>query len=187
MANAYPELPSIPYQHTSVEMQEVIAYLKALAVPVEVKRAAYVIFRNESANGKSGINHNYVGAQADGGRWPAKFDQCIVGTVTHSENQTGKERIFVAFGSWQHSVDFLVDRVLSRGLYVGGTTHKVLTMKIADRGDLVRAYYKEWVRGSAEAEPSVTAMDSFLSMYNQAEALFNDALQDASALELVQS
>ena len=65
MTNAYPELPSTPYQRTSVPMSGVTAYLKALGVPAALKRAAYVIFRNESRNGQSGICNNYVGAQAD--------------------------------------------------------------------------------------------------------------------------
>jgi hypothetical protein len=34
-----------------------------------VKRASYVMFRNESGNGAKGINNNYCGAQADSGRW----------------------------------------------------------------------------------------------------------------------
>ncbi|MEJ0016843.1 MAG: hypothetical protein WDN25_09780 [Acetobacteraceae bacterium] len=170
--NAYPELPNMPFQRTSVPMSDVIAFLQAMAAPAEVKRAAYIMFRNESANGKSGVNNNYVGAQADGGRWPAKFDECIVGTVTIAENQTGRTRIFVAFRSFSDSLEFLTDRVQSRGLFVGGTTHKVVTMTVRDERELARAYHKEWVSGSAAAEPSGAAMDGFLSMYRQASDLF---------------
>ena len=111
MANAYPDKPSIEYQHTTVKMDDVVGYLQGLAIPAEVKRTTYVIFRNESANGSAGINNNYVGAQADGGRWPPKFDDLIVGTVTKRENGTNRGRIFVAFDSWHVSVDFLADRV----------------------------------------------------------------------------
>jgi hypothetical protein len=146
--NAYPEKPELPYQQTSVAMTDVIAYLKSQPLPAEVKHSTYVIFRNESGNGRSGVNNNYFGAQADGGRWPAKFDERIVGTVTKTENVTGKVRIFVAFASWTDSIDFLADRVAGRGLFVGGTTSRVLTMKIDSPDDLVRAYHKEWVTGN---------------------------------------
>lgn len=174
--NAYPELPELPYQHTTVTMLDVIAYLHVLTVATEVKRAAYILFRNESANGTKGINHNYAGVQADGGRWPAQWDAAIVGTVVLTENGTGKKRRFVAFRHWQDSVDFLVDRVESRGLYVGGTTHLVVQMHVANDHDLARAYTKEWVIGSAAAEPNAQALSSFLSMYGQAAALFRHAL-----------
>jgi hypothetical protein len=170
--NAYPEKPDVAYQKTTVAMTDVTAYLQSADLPAEVKRTTYVIFRNESANGSSGINNNYVGAQADSGRWPPEFDQKIVGTVTMPENQTGTQRIFVAFGSWTDSVDFLADRVQSRGLFVGGTTHRVLTMQINNATDLATAYNREWVTGSATSQPSPAAVASFLSMYGQAQQLF---------------
>ena len=172
LENAYPELPSMPFERTTVPMAQVIAYMQGLDAPVEQKRSAYVVFRNESANGNSGINNNYVGAQADGARWPPEFDAKIVGTVTMPENQTGRERIFVAFSSFSDSVDFLINRVAERGLYVGGTTHLVLTMQVNDQNDLARAYYKEWVTGSPDAEPDDQVLASFLSMYGQAASLF---------------
>jgi hypothetical protein len=166
--NAYPEKPELPFQQTTVAMPDVIAYLNKQPLPVEVRRTTYVIFRNESGNGRSGINNNYVGAQADGGRWPQKFDDRIVGTVAKAENATGKVRLFVAFESWTDSVDFLADRVSARGMFIGGTTHQVLTMTIDDPQDLARAYQKEWVTGSADAEPSEEQSQAFLSMYDQA-------------------
>lgn len=174
--NAYPALPELPYEHTTVTMLDVIAYLHVLTVPTEVKRAAYILFRNESANGSKGINNNYAGVQADGGPWPAQWDAAIVGTVVLTENGTGKKRRFVAFRHWQDSVDFLVDRVQSRGLYVGGTTHLVVQMHVANDHYLARAYTKEWVTGSAGAEPNAQALGSFLSMYGQAAALFRHVL-----------
>ncbi|MEJ0015733.1 MAG: hypothetical protein WDN25_04055 [Acetobacteraceae bacterium] len=174
MKNSYPELPVLAFRRTSVAMADVIAHLAGLPVPTEAKRSAYVMFRNESANGAKGINNNYVGAQADSGRWPAAFDARIVGTVAIAENGTGRPRIFVAFRSWTDSVELLIDRVLQRGLYVGGRTHKVITMAVASKRDLARAYHKEWVTGSATAEPGTEAVSSFLSMYDQAVRLFAD-------------
>ena len=97
-----------------------------------------------------------------------KFDGLFAGTVTRTENQTNRVRIFMAFKSWQGSVDFLIDRVRSRGLHIGGTTHLVLKMVIASVEDLARAYFKEWVRGSATAEPDDATKGNFVSMYNQA-------------------
>jgi hypothetical protein len=174
MTNAYPELPKLTYQHTTVPMPDVVAHLQAQNVPTEVKRATYIIFRIESANGHKGINNNYVGAQADSGRWPAGLDPALSGTVTIPENQTGKLRIFLAFASWTGSVAFLADRVTARGLHVGGTTHQVLTMPVTDAHALARAYQKEWVQGSASAEPTAQDLSDFLSMYAQAEKLFTE-------------
>ncbi len=176
MTNAYPELQDVRYQHTTVPMAEVVTYLQGLAAPAEVKRATYIIFRIESANGQKGINNNYVGAQADSGRWPDSLDALFSGTVTMPENQTGKVRIFLAFAAWTGSVDFLRDRVTARGLYVGGTTHVVLAMNVTDAHALARAYQKEWVQGSATAEPSAQALADILSMYGQAERLFGDGI-----------
>ena len=71
--NYYPELPQVPYAHTTVPMISVISYLKLLNCSQDVKRMAYIMFRNESGNGDHGINNNFCGIQADSGRWPAKF------------------------------------------------------------------------------------------------------------------
>lgn len=170
--NFYPELPICKFQKTPVNMALVNKYIAALKVPVEVKRAVYIIFRNESSNGQKGINHNYCGIQNDSGRWPDSVSNLIVGTVKLKENQTGKERLFAAFKDFTGSVNFLVDRVQSRGLYVGGKTHKILEMDVVDENQLARAYYKEWVKGDAKAEPSPEAKGNFISMYHQAQALF---------------
>jgi|GEM_PF-892625 len=176
MTNAYPELPVLPYQQTTVAMPDVITYLKALPPPAgaaaaawaEVRRAAYIMFRIESGNGSHGINNNYVGCQGDGARWPAKFDPLFAGTVTHIENGTGRTRIFMAFKSWNGSADFLLDRVRSRGLYIGGATSRVTSMAVDNITNLARAYYKEWVTGSARAEPDKDTIANIASMYGQA-------------------
>jgi hypothetical protein len=153
-------------------MNEVIKYIQSLTVPVEIKRAAYVIFRNESANGKSGINNNYAGVQCDSARWGEPLDSQIVGTVIKNENQTGRQRIFAAFRDFKGSVDFLVDRVGKRGLYVGGITHKIAKIEVKTPQDFVRAYVVEWVTGDPLAHPSNEQMANLLSMYKQAQIFF---------------
>ncbi len=172
MKNAYPELPVLAFARTSVPMPDVIAALQKLDAPAEVKRMAYIMFRNESGNGKSGVNHNYCGAQADGNRWPDHLTPLFAGTVIKEENQTGKERIFIAFRDVSGSLAFLIDRVASRGLFIGGTTSHVVTMSPATPTDLCRAYHKEWVQGAASAEPAAADLAGFLSMYRQAEGFF---------------
>lgn len=171
MESAYPEKPMVPYQATHVDMDDVIGYLSVIDAPVEVKRATYVIFRNESANGHAGVNNNYVGAQADGRRWDPKWDDEIVGIVAERENNGG-ERLFLAFADYETSVDFLVDEVTSRGLYVGGKTHLVTHVDVPDEVSLARAYYREWVTGNANAPLPLAVQSSFLSMYRQARELF---------------
>ena len=166
--NAYPEKPSLDYEPTTVPMAEVVAYLSGLNIPVEVKRAAYVVFRIESGNGQHGINNNYIGAQADGNRWPAKWDSAIIGTVTMPENQTGKERIFCAFASWHTSCDLLADRLQARGLYVGAPG-------INSDTTLAEAYYRQWVTGNPQAAAPAAVLASFASMYGQSLALFRVA------------
>lgn len=172
MANAYPELPVLPYQRTLVPMQAVISYLQDADLPFEVKRVTYVIFRIESANGQSGVNNNYSGMQADGGRWDASIDHYFVGTTTATEGGTGRQRIFLCFATWQDSVACLAGRLTARGLYVGGTTHLITQMHVDSAEALSRAYTKEWVTGTASAEPSAAATRNFLSMYSQAVQFF---------------
>ena len=172
MGNAYPEKPVVQYRETKIEMGAVVKYLQDLPAPTEVKRSAYIMFRFESANGSKGINENYVGAQADSGRWPSRFDNKIIGTVVKNENGTGRERIFVAFSSYTDSLDFLVDRVEDRGLFVGGYARLVAKMKISNPEQLCLAYKRDWVTGNKKYLPSTDECNSFLSMYRQAAKIF---------------
>lgn len=168
MNNSYPEKPTVPSRRTTVAMTDVIAYLRVAAVPDPVKFAAYVIFRNESSNGQSGINNNYVGAQADSGRWSIQdFDDKIAGVAEQAENGTGRDRLFLAFTGWEASVDFLLNRVAERGLYVGGETHQIVKMAVTSSYDLAIAYRREWVTGSAAAMPTHQQIGDFQSMYAQ--------------------
>ncbi|WP_343302837.1 hypothetical protein AAHN97_14930 [Chitinophaga niabensis] len=172
MRNAYPEKPVLQYKKTSIEMAFAIQYIKESQAPAEVKRAAYIFFRMESANGKSGVNNNYAGIQADGARWPAEFDKKIAGTVVKRENGTGKERIFIAFHSWKDSIDFTISNSLRRELYIGGLTWKYTQIAIKNPRDLCTAYKREWVTGDPEHEPSEQNYRDFESMYKQAARLF---------------
>jgi len=171
--NYYPEKPVLQYRKTAVEMGSVVTYLQSLQVPVEVKRAAYIMFRFESANGKAGINENYIGAQADSGRWPAQSDAKIIGIVVKNENGTDKKRIFLAFSSWRDSVDFLVERVESRGLYIGGYAHLVTKMDIKYPEELCLAYKRDWVTGNRKYMPTDVERQAFMSMYRQTEKIFH--------------
>ena len=172
MTNAYPEKQILPYVRTSVEMGMVISFIKLATVDAEVKRMAYIMFRNESGNGKSGVNNNYCGFQADSGRWAALHDPGIAGVVEKRENGTGNIRLFLAFNSVEGCLDMLYERIEGRGLYIGGDTHKIWKYHIGSVQDLARAYKKEWVSGSAAAEPSDTELAAFISMYRQGEKLF---------------
>ena len=136
MNNAYPELPQLPFQRTSISMACVVEALITQPGSSDIKRAGYVMFRNESRNGSKGVNNNYFGAQADGQRWPASFTPSFAGTVTMAENGTHIQRIFMAFTDLDGCIAFLLNRVASRGLYVGGMTHLVLTMRVTSRSNL---------------------------------------------------
>lgn len=185
MTNCYPEKPIIPYARTTVPMHEVISYMQAASgIDPEVKRAAYILFRVESANGQSGICENYVGCQADSGRWPAKFDPLIVGVVQTTENGTGRTRLFAAFDRWQSCVDFLLDRVATRGLYIGAKALPISHLLVTNQTDLVRAYVKEWAQGSAAAEPNADTVANWRSMYLQAEALFRHGHMQVAPAEV---
>jgi hypothetical protein len=165
IGNAYRELPVVAYKRTSVEEKEVIAYLQLLRVPLEIKRSAFVIFSIESARGQKGVNNNYAGIQADGRRIGGEFDKRVTGTCVVKENGTGNERRFVAFSSFKDSIDYLVNRVQSRGMYIGGFAKPYSNMTVMDVDTLSRAYWKEWVTGSSTAEPAPAQKSNFKALY----------------------
>jgi hypothetical protein len=162
--NYYPEKKAIPYKRTTIDMDLVIAYLRSMPVPVEVKKAAYIIFRFESNNGKKGLNHNYVGAQADSGRWPEKYDLRIEGVVYTKENGTGKQRIFVAFRSWMDSIEFLVERVRTRGLYIGEVETLITKKSVANQVTLADAYAQRWIVWPVGYKPSAEDEEKALAI-----------------------
>lgn len=170
--NAYPELPEIPFARTTVPISEVVTYISGTIVPTAVKRASYVIFRNESAAGKKGINNNYIGLQADGGRQSEKWTPFIAGTCVHAENMTGKLRRFICFRDWTTCADILAEKVALRGLYVGGYAHPYANMQINKDGDWPLAYWREWVQGDSNAQIPAAEKKNLLAQYNDATGKF---------------
>lgn len=172
MKNAYPELPEIPYLKTKISEALVIEYIESRTLVIEVKRAAWILFAIESAHGKKGVCNNYVGAQADGNRLASRWDKHIIGTCITPENMTGQPRRFVCFDSWKSSVDFVINAVVARGMYVGGMSHPYSkNMPVKTPADAGRAYWKEWVTGG-NTEPPQTELDDFLLLYKTASGYF---------------
>lgn len=171
--NAYPELPEVPFERTSVSMDDVKAYIATIPYIAEVKRAVYMIFRYESANGEKGVNNNYIGMQADGNRLPDRWIQYFAGTCIKNENSTGKQRRFIAFKDWRTSVVLLADNVFRRGMYIGenveGDYYKGTVKSVRD---LAQSYTDEWVEGEVNLAPEQDLVQSFDSMYKQAAKLY---------------
>jgi hypothetical protein len=170
--NAYPELPVLPFARTTVAMSDVLKHLKSSSAANAVKRSSYVIFRNESGAGKKGVNNNYVGLQADGGRQPDKWTPYFAGTCVHAENMTGRLRRFICFKDWTGCADFLVEKVHTRGLYVGGFAHPYAEMAVNSAEDWPLAYWREWVKGDRAAQILKADYDSLLKLYEDAVARF---------------
>jgi hypothetical protein len=171
--NSYPEKPVETFQRVSVEMGTIIAKIKTLDYPVEVKRAAYVVARNETGNGKSIISGtNPCGAQADSGRWPAKWDSVVKATCVKRENGTLKERRFLVFDTLESGLAFLCERIEAKGMFIGekvaGRFHKG---EIKTPEQLADAYQDEWAKG-ADVKPTSLEVKNFVSMYNQAKVVF---------------
>jgi len=173
MNNAYPELPVVPYFNKKVEMGVIINAVKQQLVPVEIKRSAYIILRNETGNGDSVVNAtNAAGVQSDGDRWPTKWDKNIVATTIKKGNYDNGLRGFVVFDTIENSIAFLCERIQARGLYIGGFAHKFYKKDITDVAMLCEAYYYEWVHGQATPKPTVKEIQDFESMYSQAAIIF---------------
>lgn len=172
--NAYPELPELPFERTSIGMPDVEAYISGIHVPPAIKRACYVIFRNESAAGNKGINNNYIGLQADGGRQSEKWTPFIAGTCVHAENMTGRPRRFVCLRDWRTCIDILAEKVTLRGLYVGGYSHPYANMAVNTERDWPLAYWREWVQGDSHAQIPAAEMNGLLEQYELAVSRFPD-------------
>lgn len=169
--NAYHELKEVPYQKTTLDENQVIQYINSLKFPVEIKRATYIFFLNESAHGKAGVNNNYGGIQADGARWASVWDSKIVATTVTPETMTGKQRRFCVFDKWQSSIDLLLNRIQSRGIYIGGHAHPYANMDVKTVEDFAKAYWQEWVRGD-KSLPSASEVEDIIGLYNKAVNYF---------------
>lgn len=172
--NSYPELPIIPFAITTIDMNNVIHYLQSKTILVEIKRAVYCIFRNEGGNGKNGICWNFGGIQSDSGRWqPDTLAKYFTATTYHKENLKKTMRGFLCFGSYESFLDFLIEKITERGLYIGGkinyeTDHTTIT----NIDDWCNQYEKVWVEGDVNVVADSDEKESFESMYNQAKNLF---------------
>ncbi|MCC6634776.1 MAG: hypothetical protein IT251_04670 [Chitinophagaceae bacterium] len=172
--NAYPDKPVLAYSKTTISMEEVYKFLNELSnIPLEAKRTAAVMFRNESGNGTKGINNNYAGVQADGNRLSAEWDNRVAGTIV-IEDSTGKTRRFVAFNTWQDSLLFTVKKVQARGVYIGATAKPYSNLKVDTLKNLSRAYYKEWVTGIGNSEPNADHNKTFEQLYKSVLNHIND-------------
>lgn len=174
MNNAYPNKPVLQYSASNIGMQPIINAIKASGLPTEVQRAVYILTRNETGNGHTVVNGTNVGGvQSDGGAWPEKWNDSIVGTCIMTESRTGKERGFVVFDTLESGVKFMCERLRARGLYIGGYAAKIAKMQINSPNDLASAYYKEWVEGETTYHIKDDELSEFVSMYNQSVNLFN--------------
>lgn len=150
--NFYPELPEIEYQSTSVSMNDVVYFARTLlqAYSQLYVRAAYAIFRNESANGVRGVNNNYAGIQADDARWENLPGQPIGTCVKFDSGKV--ERRFLCFGEDGYKISF-----------------ELLCIKCQQRGIGSAAdYFKKWV---GKTKWTVSEENNFNSMINQAAKL----------------
>jgi len=171
--NFYIEMPVVPFFTTKVEMGVLINLIQQQESSLEVKRMAYIIIRNETANGRRIINGtNAAGVQSDSGRWPAKWDTTITGTTVQKGNREQYLRGFVVFNSLTTSIQFLCERLQARGIFIGGFSHKIFKQNIVSASDLARAYYAEWVFGNLKDKPNQKQIADFVSMYNQAVKIF---------------
>ena len=169
--NAYPNLPVVAYQQTVVSKQDIADYIAAQDITQDVMIATYAITGIESSFGSKGINNNIAGIQADGSKLGNGFDGKVIATTVIGENMTSNARRFTVFANWQDGVDYLINRVQGRGLYVGGYAHPYAKMQINNATDFVRAYYKEWVEGDADAEPSLKNKADYLYCFEAAKAV----------------
>ena len=158
--NFYPQFPEIPYQRTSVDMPTVVLFAKTLVEKYnkEVVRTAYCIFRNESSNGKSGVNNNYIGLQGDVGEWEGLSLQDVIGTSVKTDG-AGDVRRFICFNANGYAAcfDFLCYKVNQRGMFIGAPG-------VNDPDDLAESYQKNWVSNPKEDTPQ--ARNDFKSLYH---------------------
>ena len=171
--NSYPEKPVVAFVSVPIPMGKINAIIAKSSATLEVKIAAQIICRNETGNGHSVINStNPTGTQADSGRWASLWDSKIVATCVKNEGMTGKQRRFVVFDKLETGIDFLINRIEAKGIYIGENVDSAYYVgKVNTPTQLAIAYWDEWVMGD-KSTPSPQFISDFLSMYNQAKKLF---------------
>jgi hypothetical protein len=169
--NAYPELPVIGYQKTSIPVGDAVAYIGSKAIDKNAKRASFVMFNNESGHGVNGINNNYAGFQADGDRRDSKWTPLFSGTCVKVDG-TGERRRFLCFKDWHGCFDLLCDSVVTRGIYVGGYAHPYANMQINTIDEWPLGYWREWVTGSDTTEIKPSDKADLLAQYQKAITKF---------------
>ena len=157
--NLYPQFPIIPYKRTSVDMPTVVAFAKTLLgkYPKEVVRTVYCIFRNESANGRSGVCNNYGGIQADNKVWEGLDLTNVIGTCLKVDGNNELRR-FLCFNEngYKACFDFTCYKAMQRGMYIGADDIKTPE-------DLYNIYQAKWVSNPPEDTPQ--AKRNFESLY----------------------
>ena len=158
--NFYTQFEEIPYKRTTIDMTSVITYAKSLFgyYPKEVIKLAYCIFRNESANGKSGVCNNYGGIQADNAVWQGLNLDNVVGTCVKIDG-AGDTRRFICFNEngYKTCFEFICYKVNQRGMFIGASN-------VNDADDLYNIYQKKWVANPKENTDQ--ARRDFKSLYS---------------------
>lgn len=152
--NSYPELPEISFKRTSVEMPDLVIFAKTLKgkYTISALAMAYAIFRNESANGKKGVNNNYAGIQADVGRWKNLPGNAVATCVkVDSGNVARRFLCFNADDGYKISFELIAIKATERYMITA------------------QDYFKRWVGNSNQSEQAVA---SFQSMLNQGMKVF---------------
>jgi len=175
--NYYPEKPTLPFARTYIPQTQLAAYLKSKIKEGLNKNVAIAVMAksiSEQGDGDQlrGFNNNFYGVQTDSSRWKAQYDDYIVGTVNLKEGGTGIPRGFAAFSTPEIGADFVISNIQARGIYIDGiTTYITKGTRVTDVTTWVKIYYKEWVKGSASAEPDADFLRTRTDIYNKAVKL----------------
>ncbi len=137
-------LPYVQYVKTSVPLSSVINYLKSnTTYSSSVKRAAYAVFKIESAGGAKGVNNNYIGLQTDGGGFIPTDTNYVKGTTSRVDSG-GQCRAFATYNTWQECIDHLLAVMESR-LQSGNSARKMVPTNADDAAYFGQGYARNWV------------------------------------------
>jgi uncharacterized protein (TIGR02594 family) len=165
--NKYKDFPVDAYSRTTLTATDIAARLASMDVDTNIKRAAYALICNESGSGRAGINNNYGGLQADVGRWSSEYDEYISGTCVEIDI-SGAKRRFLCFANADGCFKMIVGLIQKRALYIGATTNFITHMHITSPSDWALAYFREWVKGDANATLSEGELRNLLGLYGSA-------------------